>query len=141
VLRKHETRGVPGLGVEGARLAVAKELQVRGQVQPHSDRVSLKLLDEFLRKGDLRLLRLRHASIIARAVLEGQPCQNHESAPYSHSIVAGGFDEMSYTTRFTPGASLMIRLEIRASTSNGIRAQSAVMKSWVSTARTAITCS
>lgn len=32
---------------------------------------------------------------------------------YSHSIVAGGFDEMSYTTRFTPFTSLMIRVEMR----------------------------
>ena len=36
---------------------------------------------------------------------------------HSHSIVAGGFDEMSSATRFTPGISLMIRLEIRSSTS------------------------
>ena len=36
---------------------------------------------------------------------------------YSHSIVAGGFDEMSYTTRFTPGTSLTIRLLIFARTS------------------------
>ena len=34
--------------------------------------------------------------------------------PYSHSIVAGGFDEMSSATRFTPGTSLMIRFEIRS---------------------------
>ena len=38
---------------------------------------------------------------------------------YSHSIVAGGFELMSYTTRFTPFTSLMIRVEIRASTSYG----------------------
>jgi hypothetical protein len=36
---------------------------------------------------------------------------------YSHSIVAGGFDEMSRTTRLTPGISLMIRLEIVSSRS------------------------
>lgn len=36
---------------------------------------------------------------------------------YSHSIVAGGFDEMSYTTRLTPRTSLMIRFEIRPSSS------------------------
>src|SRR5262249_52688302 len=54
---------------------------------------------------------------------------------YSHSIVAGGFDEMSYTTRFTPGISLMTRLEIASSTSYGIRAQSAVMASSEVTAR------
>ena len=32
-------------------------------------------------------------------------------------FVAGGFPEMSYTTRFTPGTSLTIRLLILASTS------------------------
>ena len=31
---------------------------------------------------------------------------------YSHSIVPGGFDEMSSATRFTPGTSLMIREEM-----------------------------
>ena len=36
---------------------------------------------------------------------------------YSHSIGAGGLDEMSYTTRLTPLISLMIRLEMRARTS------------------------
>ena len=41
---------------------------------------------------------------------------NHR-APYSHSIVAGGFEEMSYTTRFTPSTSLITRLEILPSTS------------------------
>jgi hypothetical protein len=60
---------------------------------------------------------------------------------YSHSIVAGGLEEMSYTTRLTPLTSLMIRLLIVASTSYGRRAQSAVMKSWLSTARMAITLS
>ena len=32
-------------------------------------------------------------------------------------VVGGGFEEMSYTTRFTPGTSLTTRLEIFASTS------------------------
>ena len=36
---------------------------------------------------------------------------------YSHSIVAGGFELMSYTTRLTPGTSFTIRDEILASTS------------------------
>ena len=38
-------------------------------------------------------------------------------AIHSHSIVLGGLDEMSKTTRLTPCTSLMIRLEIAASTS------------------------
>jgi hypothetical protein len=62
-------------------------------------------------------------------------------AIHSHSIVAGGLLEMSYTTRLIPRTSLMIRLEIVASTSYGTRAQSAVMKSWLSTARRATTWS
>ena len=36
---------------------------------------------------------------------------------YSHSIVLGGFDDMSRTTRLTPGTSLMILREITSSTS------------------------
>ena len=36
---------------------------------------------------------------------------------YSHSIVPGGFEVMSYTTRFTPRTSFTIRLEIVFSTS------------------------
>lgn len=55
--------------------------------------------------------------------------------PHSHSIVLGGFELMSYTTRFTPFTSLMIRLEILASTSCGKRNQSAVMPSILVTAR------
>jgi hypothetical protein len=31
--------------------------------------------------------------------------------PHSHSIVAGGFPEMSYTTRLIPRTSLMIRFD------------------------------
>ena len=36
---------------------------------------------------------------------------------YSHSMVEGGLELMSYTTRLTPGTSLTMRLEMRASTS------------------------
>jgi hypothetical protein len=57
---------------------------------------------------------------------------------HSHSMVAGGLLVISYTTRFTPGTSFTIRLLIRASTESGRRAQSAVMKSSVVTARSAI---
>jgi hypothetical protein len=37
--------------------------------------------------------------------------------PYSHSIVAGGFEEMSRATRLTSRISLMIRFETRSSRS------------------------
>jgi len=33
---------------------------------------------------------------------------------HSHSMVLGGLEEISYTTRLTPLTSLMIRLEMRA---------------------------
>lgn len=58
-------------------------------------------------------------------------------ATYSNSTVAGGLSEMSYSTRFTPATSLVIRREIFASSSIGNWENFAVMKSSVSTARTA----
>lgn len=56
--------------------------------------------------------------------------------PYSHSIVPGGLEVMSYTTRLMPRTSLTIRLEMARSTSYGSGAQSAVMPSSECTART-----
>src|SRR5262249_16802140 len=46
---------------------------------------------------------------------------------HSHSIVAGGFDVTSRTTRFTAGISLTIREETSSTRSEGRRAQSAVI--------------
>ncbi len=43
--------------------------------------------------------------------------QGRPAASYSHSIVAGGFEEMSRATRLTPGTSLMIRFDTRSSRS------------------------
>jgi hypothetical protein len=60
-----------------------------------------------------------------------------QTKPYSHSIVPGGFDVMSYTTRLIPRTSLTIRDEIARNTSYGSAAQSAVMPSSLSTARIA----
>lgn len=60
---------------------------------------------------------------------------------HSHSIVAGGLLDTSYTTRLIPRTSLIIREEIRASNGCGSGAQSAVMKSNVCTARSATTYS
>jgi hypothetical protein len=56
---------------------------------------------------------------------------------HSHSIVAGGFDETSYTTRLMARTSLMTRDEILARSSCGSLAQSPVMPSVDSTARMA----
>src|SRR4029077_6720547 len=57
---------------------------------------------------------------------------------YSHSMVLGGLELMSYTTRLMPLTSLTIRVEMRSNTSAGSRVQSAVMASSESTTRTAI---
>ena len=59
--------------------------------------------------------------------------------PHSHSMVAGGFPEMSYTTREMPFTSFTMRREQMSRKSYGSRAQCAVMKSTVSTARSATT--
>src|SRR5439155_20038774 len=57
---------------------------------------------------------------------------------YSHSIVAGGFDVTSSTTRLTPGISFTMRAEIVSTRSYGRRAQSAVIASSLVTARITI---
>lgn len=57
---------------------------------------------------------------------------------YSNSIVAGGFPVQSYITRLTPLTSFTILEVTTPSTSQGICAASAVMKSLVVTARSAI---
>src|SRR5262245_49306071 len=56
---------------------------------------------------------------------------------HCHSIVTGGFELMSYTTRLMPRTSFTMRDEMLASTEYGSRAQSAVMPSLLSTARIA----
>src|SRR4051794_8698512 len=57
---------------------------------------------------------------------------------HSHSMVAGGFELRSSATRFTPGISLMILLEIVSRRSYGKRAQPAVIASSAVTARMTI---
>ncbi len=52
-------------------------------------------------------------------------------------MVDGGFELTSYTTRFTPRTSLIIRVDILSNTSYGSLTQSAVMPSTLSTALTA----
>src|ERR1700722_1198015 len=51
------------------------------------------------------------------------------SFPHSHSIVPGGLEVMSYTTRFTPFTSFTMRVEIFFSTSCDSGTQSAVIPS------------
>ncbi len=60
---------------------------------------------------------------------------------YSHSMVAGGLEVMSYTMRLACFTSLTMRVLIFSRTSYGMRAQSAVMASTLVTARRAITFS
>ena len=72
-------------------------------------------------------------------VARGEGFDEVDLADHSHSIVAGGFELMSYTTRLTPGTSLTIREEIFPRTSYGSFAQSAVMPSSDVTARIATT--
>ena len=62
---------------------------------------------------------------------DGQSGFNLMMDNYSHSMVAGGLPEMSYTTRLMPRISLIIRFETLASNVYGSSAQCAVMKSWV----------
>jgi len=76
-----------------------------------------------------------------KKILSGDGFRDHANPPHSHSIVLGGFELMSYTTRFTPRTSLMIRLEMRPSRSWGSFAQSAVIASSLVTARMTMTFS
>jgi len=59
---------------------------------------------------------------------------------HSHSIVPGGLLVTSSTTRLTSGTSLVIRVEIVASTSYGRRVQSAVIASSDDTGRSTTGC-
>src|SRR5215471_4240553 len=61
-----------------------------------------------------------------------------QARTYSHSIVAGGFDVTSSTTRFSPGISFTMRAEIVSTRSYGSLAQSAVIASSLVTARITI---
>ena len=64
---------------------------------------------------------------------------DRDGTSYSHSMVAGGLDEMSYTTRLIPRTSFTMRDEMVASRSCDRGTQSAVMPSRECTARRAST--
>lgn len=66
---------------------------------------------------------------------------NAAQSDHSHSMVAGGLPDMSYTTRLMPRTSLVMRVDTVASKACGSGAQCAVMKSVVCTARSATACS
>ena len=61
--------------------------------------------------------------------------------PYSHSIVPGGFEVMSYTTRLIPATSLIIRFETLSKNAWGKCEKLAVIPSIASTALTQIVLS
>ena len=75
--------------------------------------------------------------------METEPCSVHGAGSamdignYSYSTVAGGLDEISYTTLVIPATSLVMRLLARSSTSYGRRDHPAVIKSSVTTALSA----
>ena len=73
--------------------------------------------------------------ICPKPAFDAFKCRFFNISVYSHSIVPGGLEVMSYRTRLTPGTSLQMRLAHRASTSGGKRNQSAVMASSLVTAR------
>ena len=63
-----------------------------------------------------------------------------DRSTHSHSMVPGGLDVTSSTTRLTSRTSLVMRFEMRDSTSYGRRVQSAVMASSDDTGRSTIGC-
>ncbi len=78
----------------------------------------------------------RDASKLALDTFIAYDCS--QSISYSNSIVAGGFPVQSYSTLLTPFTSLTILLETTLKTSHGICAASAVIKSEVLTALSAM---
>jgi hypothetical protein len=68
--------------------------------------------------GDRDHLESEHVRVEAiRPLVVGDRDDDVVEPCYSHSIVAGGFDVTSSTTRFTPGISFTMRLEIVSSRS------------------------
>src|SRR5665213_579611 len=68
-------------------------------------------------------------------------CADERTTCHSHSMVPGGFEVTSYTTRFTPRTSLVMRFETWAINLASKGYQSAVMPSLLVTALSAITLS
>ena len=87
--------------------------------------------------ADAIILLSNRQSCFEKCVFSRLCSPSHPLFAYSHSILAGGLVVTSSTTRFTCGTSFTILAEIVRTTSYGMRAQSAVMKSSVVTARMA----
>ena len=87
-----------------------------------------------VKDADFVLSQFRVGGLAARLVTGAPP------ATHSHSMVPGGFDVTSSTTRLTSRTSFVMRLLIFESTSYGSRVQSAVMASSLETGRRTIGC-
>src|SRR5882762_770738 len=86
----------------------AEEIAMIGQ-RDRREAQLLRLLDELLELGGAV-----EQTVLGVNVQVDEVAMLHRSVrAYSHSMVDGGFDEMSKTTRLTPFTSLMTRLLIR----------------------------
>ncbi len=99
----------------------------------------LSLSSDQLLYGLLNIVRALDDRTLMQVLAEIVADRQKKTQNHSHSIVAGGFPLMSYTTRLMPRTSLMMRLDTLPSSSWGSGAQCAVMKSCVCTARNATT--
>ena len=71
-------------------------------------------------EGSLHELFFQGRQALDAASEKTEPTEGTERGPppgYSHSMVLGGLEVMSYTTRVMPRTSFTIRLEIRSRTS------------------------
>jgi len=66
-----------------------------------------------------RLLVVVHGVVVSNYFLTRKPLyiKHLKGMSYSHSIVPGGFEVMSYVILLMPGTSLIIRLQMRAKNS------------------------
>ena len=117
--RDERAGGGPGKRLASIMMVTEREWRTIEIASRHS-------LDAVLRKRVKKREIIYRTKMVPRSVLRSF---------YSHSIVAGGLLVTSSTTRFTSGTSLVTRVEIRASTSSGSRAQSAVIASSLVTGR------
>jgi hypothetical protein len=134
---------VPVLRTRGAAAAAVSSLIAATMAVLTPRRCTAGDQRQSLNPGSLSPNRPAHfgcrVRIRSRNTVDGGP-QNRRSAlvAYSHSMVPGGLLVTSSTTRLTSPTSLVIRVEILASTSYGTRVQSAVIASSEETGRSTI---
>lgn len=159
ISRQHRTNEVPFTGIISPDIlqfprksirVIAKGSAVlpsRKSVEPFSSHKVIFQHPQAIRairhvriKRTLRLLSFCYqtgSQVLKKRVFSRFCSPSHPLFRHSHSILAGGLVVTSSTTRFTCGTSFTILAEIVRTTSYGMRAQSAVMKSSVVTARMA----